>query len=122
MSDLFRDPTAMTGIGGIIGAVLTWLGVRTKASADVRAAEAAKAPDIQATLNAAVAGVIKHYTDALEAARAEMAALRQTIEEQSALIEQQGAIIEDLQRHVDDLTAAMVKAGVPMPTRKKSRD
>lgn len=82
-------------------------------------AKAQKAPDVQASLNAAVAGVIGHYTTALESARKETAELRLEIADLRQTIQDQSSVIEDLEDHIDTLTTAMTQAGVTAPPRKK---
>jgi hypothetical protein len=104
---------ALIGIGSAVaGGVFTWLGVRAKARADVAAARISKGPEVQAALDEAVSGIIKHYTTALQALQIEVGRLRHTIQEQTEMI-------GELEGHVDTLTTAMTAAGVTVPQRKK---
>lgn len=114
------------GLGALVGGIVTqignWMTKRTE-----------KAPDLQETLNAAVAGVVKHYTDALErsngearALRVEVAELRRLVEEQTTRIEdqsgriaEQSAEIEGLVSHVVSLERAIVEMGGTPPPRRK---
>ena len=114
------------GIGAVAGAVVTQIGSWWTKRAE-------KAPDLQETLTHAVAGVVKHYTDALaaerneaQALRAEVADLRRIIEDQSARIEEQSHRIADqseeiggLNAHVEALTDALTAAGLNPPPRRK---
>jgi len=97
------EPTLITGafgvVGAAIGAIGTWLVARTN-----------KAPDVQETLDKAVAGIIKHYTDAIGDLKKEVERLRETINEQSEMI-------TALETHIDALTSEMTTAGMKPPKR-----
>ena len=114
--EILVNPTFAAMISGLAGLVAGFLMKRVE-----------KAPDVQASLNAAVAGVIAHYTDALkassaqiEAMRAEIVVLRETVERQSETIDQQSVKIGELEEHIDLFTAAFDKAGVTPPRRKRA--
>ncbi len=102
------SPTMHALVGALVGAIGQWLVTRAN-----------KAPDVQTSLNAAVAGVIQHYELALERATREIGALRTEIEGLRKTVEDQSLIIEDLESHVDELTAAMTKSGVAPPVRQR---
>ena len=116
ITDLLTNPTFAAMLSGVAGLAAGYLSKRVE-----------KAPDVQASLNAAVAGVIAHYTDALkassaqiEAMRSEIVVLRETVERQSETIEQQSVKIGELEEHIDLFTAAFEKAGVTPPRRKRA--
>jgi hypothetical protein len=113
--ELFINPTFAAMVSGLAGLIAGFVMKRVE-----------KAPDVQASLNAAVAGVITHYTEALkassaqiEAMRAEIVVLRETVERQSETIDQQSIKIGELEEHIDLFTAAFDKAGVTPPSRRK---
>lgn len=107
-ANFFANP-AVTGMIGIVsGALAQFLVARVN-----------KAPDMQASLNAAVAGVIQHYEKALERSSSEIAQLRAQIENLRTTVEGQTETIEDLEGHIEELTQAMAKAGVVPPPRRK---
>lgn len=134
------SPDLVTGgIGALAGAVATgllgWLTKRTEKTLELDTKRAERAPDMQETLNAAVAGVVKHYTDALarsdeesRALRGEVAELRRLVEDQTARIEdqsqriaEQSVEIEGLVTHVVSLERAIVDmGGTPPPRRKRT--
>lgn len=116
------------GLGALAGGLVTqignWLTKRTE-----------KAPDLQSTLNAAVAGVVKHYTDALErsdgearALRSEVAELRRLVEEQTQRIEDQSSRMAEQSNEIGDLVAHVASleraitdmGGTPPPRRKRA--
>jgi hypothetical protein len=99
--ELFANPAFTAMLSGLAGLVAGYVSKRIE-----------KAPDVQASLNAAVAGVIAHYTEALRASEASMDAMRGEIR---ALRETVG----ELEDHIDLLTTALEKAGVAPPPRRK---
>jgi peptidoglycan hydrolase CwlO-like protein len=114
---------------GVMTAILSALG-------GWLAARAGKAPDVQSSITAAVAGIMTHYQSALDlsskqvaALAAEIDGLHRTIEAQTATIaglqatvEGQTETISTLESHIDELTAAMRASGVtPPPRRARAR-
>jgi len=67
--DVFLHPAVVAAITVMMGAGLGWLAARAKAQ-----------PDMQTVTNAAVAGVIGHYIEALTLQTAEVHSLRTDIE------------------------------------------
>jgi predicted RNase H-like nuclease (RuvC/YqgF family) len=110
LATFLQMPAVPALVGAGIGALGQWLVTRAN-----------KAPDVQTSLNAAVAGVIQHYEQALERATKEIGALRVEIEGLRKTVEEQSSIIEDLESHVDELTDAMTKSGVSPPSRPRRR-
>jgi peptidoglycan hydrolase CwlO-like protein len=115
--DFLKDQYVTGGIAAIIASLLTYFGIRSQAASQA-------APDIQNSLNAGVAEVVKHYTTALEDARKaiyelkiEVNALQRTTDELRRTIHSQSEEIEILNDHIVDLTSAMVKAGLNPPQR-----
>ena len=116
------------GLGALAGGLVTqlgnWLTKRTE-----------KAPDLQETLNAAVAGVVRHYTEALRrsdgeatALRGEVAEMRRLVEEltlriedQSARIAEQSGEIDGLASHVASLERMITDLGGTPPPRRAKR-
>lgn len=101
--------------GGMVGGIAAWIVKRVE-----------KAPDMQATLTAAIAKVVEHYQDALtradgEAAalRIEVAELRRLVEEQSIKIDEQRLEIEGLVTHIGHLETAIVDLGGKPPVRRR---
>lgn len=105
-------PEVLTALIGIAGALFGAIG-------GYYAKRAEKAPDQQATLNAAVANIVGHYTAALKQAGDQIAALREEVANLRATIADQGDIIGELEHHIDALTTAMGEAGVQAPPRKR---
>ncbi len=102
-------------VGVVVGAVAGWAGKRVE-----------KAPDIQTTLTAAIADVVKHYKDALDRAdgtnsalREEIAELRRLVEAQSDKIEEQSTEIAGLVEHVVNLEASIRDLGGKPPPRRR---
>lgn len=100
---------------GIVGGITGWVVKRVE-----------KAPDIQATLSAAIANVVDHYKGALDrsdgeaaALRAEVADLRRLVEAQSIKIDEQSADIEMMVEHIGRLEASIVALGGNPPPRRK---
>ncbi len=113
---------AFAGIAGALaGAIGGWLAKRAE-----------KAPDIQATLNEAVARVVEHYRVALdrsdedaaearresEALRAEIGEMRRLIEDQSRKLDEQSAEIEQLVGLIGSLEHQIVALGGQPPARR----
>lgn len=110
--------------GGFIGAVGAWIAKRAE-----------KAPDMQATLTAAIADVVKHYQAALDrsdgeasALRTDVAELRRLVEDQSAKIEDQSSKIDDqraeiegLVTHIGQLEEAIIAMGGKPPARRRRK-
>lgn len=101
-----------SGFAGAAGAV-------AGAIATVVTARIRSKPDVQAVTNAAVVGIIQHYTTALAEQtkevhdlRAEIVAMRETIEDQSREI-------AELNNHIIDLSKALQEHGVPPPPRRR---
>lgn len=108
--DLLKDQGFTAAGAGVIGGVLTWLGIRTQ-----------KAPDMQESISKAVAEIIKHYTSALEAARTEVTSLRLELADLRRTIEAQNAEIDSLNDHIQALTTQLVKMGIEPPQFRSSR-
>lgn len=108
--ELLKDQWFTAGATGVIGALLTWLGIRTQ-----------KAPDMQDSINKAVAEIVKHYIVALEAARAEVTSLRLDLADLRRTIESQNAEIDALNDHVQALTTQLVRMGVEPPLFRSNR-
>jgi uncharacterized coiled-coil protein SlyX len=96
---------ALGTIAGAIGAIAT-ARIRSK-------------PDVQAVTNAAVAGIIQHYTTALAAQTKEVHDLRAEIAEMRETIENQSREIAELNNHILDLSKALQEHGVPPPPRRR---
>ena len=138
-------PDLVTGsVGALAGAIATgllgWLTKRTEKTLEIDAKRAERAPDQQESINAAVAGVVRHYAEALtrsdaeiaerraeaQALRAEVAELRRLVEaqterleEQSIKIADQSAEIDGLIGHITRLEQAFTAAGLSPPARRK---
>ena len=115
--DLLRDNPFTALLGGIVTALSGYLVARRNT-----------APSVQESLNAGVAKMIEHYTQALEAGRKEIADLKVEILtlkhmtlELARTIEALADHIEELHVHIDDLTAAMLAAGLTPPSRPPAR-
>lgn len=113
---------AFAGIAGAIaGAIGGWLAKRAE-----------KAPDIQASLSAAVAQVVEHYRVALdrsdeeaaearreaEALRNEIAEMRRMLEDQTRKLDEQSAEIEQLVGLIGSLEHQIVALGGQPPARR----
>lgn len=109
------DPVLIGFVSAALAALFTWLGVRTKAAAEIAQARIKQEPGERAALNEAVSGIIHHYTSALQS-------MQREVERLGAVIAEQTQTINDLEEHVDTLTAAMVKGGVTVPARRKRTD
>jgi peptidoglycan hydrolase CwlO-like protein len=110
MMELLTSSAFTALMAATIGSFATYLGTRT-----------AKAPDIQDSLNAAVAGITKHYQEALVSSTTQIAALRFEIEALRKTVEAQTHTIEELETHITELTAEMRKAGVQPPPRRSGK-
>ncbi len=108
MMDVFLHPAVVAAITVTIGALLGWLAARAKAK-----------PDVQAVTNAAVAGIIQHYTQALTDQTKEVHQLRDEIAEMRDTIEGQSREIAELNNHIVDLSNALEQHGVPPPPRRR---
>lgn len=109
MTDLLINPVFMgfigTAVGGLVAGIIGYFTKRVE-----------KAPDVQTSLDRAVAGVVDHYVKALAGSHEEMREMRGEIR---ALRE----TVAELQEHIDELTAALEKAGVaPPPRRKRTKE
>lgn len=107
--------------GALFGAVGGWLAKRAE-----------KAPDIQATLNDAVARVVEHYKVALDRSdeelaearrdaavlRDELAEMRRLIEAQSVKLDEQSIEIELLVKQIGSLEQQIVDLGGQPPARR----
>ncbi|MDC7784745.1 hypothetical protein PQJ75_00570 [Rhodoplanes sp. TEM] len=102
-----------TAIGGLAGAVASVQIARWKFAE--KAAE--KAPDVQSIISTAVAGIIKHYADALAEQTEEVKNLRLEIVALRGTVEQQNEEIAGLQAHVAVLSAELAKHGIQPPPR-----
>lgn len=91
-----------------IAGVTGWLAARYKAK-----------PDVQAVTNAAVAGIIQHYTQALTEQTREVHELRNEIASLRETVEAQNVEIAELNNHILDLSAALERHGVPPPIRRR---
>ncbi len=112
IGDILVNPVFMGFAGTFIGGLVAALaGVVTKRTE--------KAPDIQTSLNAAVSSVIAHHVTALAAADAEKMQLLRELAEMRDEIRAMRETIAELEEHIDLLTQAMSKAGLPPPTRQK---
>jgi hypothetical protein len=105
MNEFLVNPVFMgvvgTAVGGVVAGVVGYFSKRVE-----------KAPDMQASLDKAIAGVVDHYVKALAGSHDEMREMRSEIR---AMRE----TIADLEEHIDSLTAALEKAGVAPPPRRK---
>ena len=99
--EVLVNPTFAAMVSGLAGLVAGYVMKRVE-----------KAPDVQASLDKAVAGVVDHYVKALSLNHEEMKELRGEIR---AMRE----TIADLEEHIDLLTTALEKAGVTPPPRRK---
>ena len=105
--DVFLHPAVVAAITVMMGAGLGWLAARAKAQ-----------PDMQTVTNAAVAGVIGHYIEALTLQTAEVHSLRADIEELRQTVELQNVEIAELNNHIGDLSAALARHGIAPPPRR----
>lgn len=113
--ELLANPAVAAAVAGAFGTIGG--GVAGAFAARWRAA-----PSVQAVTNAAVAGIIQHYTDALAAQTQEVHALRVEVADLRVTIEAQNMEIAYLNLHIIDLSAALEKHGVnppPPPQRPK---
>lgn len=111
LAEALAHPASVGAIAGAIGAIAGAIGARWRS-----------APSTITATSVAVAGILKHYTDALheqvleaKALRAEVALLHETVNEQSREI-------ADLTNQVFDLNALLKEHNIPPPpprTRKK---
>jgi len=108
VTELFTNPafTAMlaAGVAGLAGYF---------------AKRAEKAPEMQASLDKAVAAVVDHYKAALDRDGAEIREMRDEIRALRETINDLHDTISELEDHVDALTNALEKAGVVPPPRRK---
>jgi len=98
----------VAAIAGAISAVATAFAIRWKSK-----------PDVQAVTNAAVAGIIQHYTQALTDQTKEVHELRREVAEMRDTIEAQSREIAELNNHIIDLSAALDQHGVTPPPRRR---
>lgn len=96
------------GVGAIAGAIGTIFSARFRTK-----------PDVQAVTNAAVAGIIQHYTQALAEQTKEVHELRTEIAAMRETIETQSREIAELNNHIVDLSKALQEHGVPPPPRRR---
>lgn len=123
---LLTNPAFAALVGGLAGVAGTHLTARFTA-------RATSAPNIQASITAAVAGIMAHYQEALAvsssqttALRSEIEALHKTVDAQTetiarleATVDAQTETIGSLETHIDELTTLMSAAGVTPPARRK---
>lgn len=109
--EVFLHPAVVAAITVTVGAIAGWLTARAKAK-----------PDVQSVTNAAVAGIIQHYTQALTEQTHEVRTLRLEIAEMRETIEDQTREIAELNNHIVDLSNALEQHGVPPPPRRSRRD
>lgn len=107
MIEALLHPAVVAAIASILGA-----------AAAVVTARYNKAPDVQAVTNAAVAGIIQHYTQALADQTKEVHALREEIAELRHTVERQNTEIADLNGHIIELSAALSRHGIDPPPRR----
>lgn len=107
MIDVLVHPAVVAAFTVTAGAGLGWLAARAKAK-----------PDIQSVTNAAVAGIIQHYTQALTDQTREVHSLRDEIADLRATVEAQNVEIAELNNHIVDLSAALARHGVEPPPRR----
>ena len=101
-------PAATAALGALVAGVGTWLGKRAE-----------KAPDIQASLSAAVAQVVEHYRVALDRsdeeaaeARREAEALRNEIAEMRRMLEDQTKKLDEQSIEIEQLSATAQREGL----------
>lgn len=111
MMDWLLDSGVTAAISGVAGAV-------AGAVATVFAARAKAKPEVQAATNAAVAGIIQHYTNALAEQTREVHNLRKEVAAMRDTIEDQSREIAELNNHIIDLSAALNRAGIQPPPRR----
>lgn len=95
------DPTLVGLVTAAITAVAGFAVARV--TKDTKAVE--KAPDVQDQINKAVAGLITHYTQALEQEKARHADHVQELEER----------LERSEARIEQLMSAMTHAGIAIP-------
>lgn len=111
MIDALANPAVVGAISGLLGTV-------SGSVATVLVARRKTAPDVQAVTNAAVAGIIQHYTQALAEQTREVHALRGEIADLRDTIEGQNQEIAELNNHIIDLSTALERHGVSPPPRR----
>lgn len=79
-------------------------------------------PSVQSVTNAAVAGIIQHYTQALTDQTREVHELRKEVAEMRDTIEDQTREIAELNNHIVDLSTALEQHNVPLPPRRRMRE
>jgi hypothetical protein len=109
MNDLLVNPAFTALLAACVGAGVGYLSKRTET-----------APGIQNSITAAVAGIMGHYEKSLAASMVQIEAMRAEIGSLRNTVEAQSTVIGDLETHIDNLTDAMVRAGVKPPTRNRS--
>lgn len=97
------------GVGAVAGAISTMIAARFKSE-----------PDVKAVTNAAVAGIIQHYTEALAAQTKEVYELRSEIAELRLTVEAQNQEIAELNNHIIDLSSALDRHGIVPPPRRRA--
>lgn len=105
--DALLHPAVVAAIASIVGA-----------AAGVFTARYNSAPKVQEVTNAAVAGIIQHYTQALTDQTKEVHSLRDEIAELRGTVEAQNIEIAELNNHIVDLSAALGRHGIEPPPRR----
>jgi septal ring factor EnvC (AmiA/AmiB activator) len=105
--DVILHPAVVAAISVAIGAIAAAFTARWKSE-----------PDVQSVTNAAVAGIIQHYTQALADQTREVHDLREEIKDMRATVEAQNVEIAQLNDHIIDLCDALARRGVTPPTRR----
>ncbi|NEV80555.1 hypothetical protein DYI24_26330 [Rhodopseudomonas sp. BR0C11] len=113
---------AAIGVGLTVGGNV--LINRFKTSAAVAIAREKSEPNVQTAISEAVAGLVKHYTQALaeqtaevRELRNEIAELRRTVESQNEEIAELNREISGLNDHIDALSSELKKHGIEPPAR-----
>lgn len=109
LTDLIFHPAVVGAFATVIGVV-----------GGIFTAKLNKQPDVQAVTNAAVAGIIQHYTQALTDQTKEMHSLREEVAELRATVEKQNMEIAELNNHIVDLSAALGRHGIAPPPRRQA--
>lgn len=99
----FSVVASSTVLGALVGGFFAWLTMRAQ-----------KAPDLAESANETVKTIGDAYAATLDALKVQINML-------TARIAAMDEHIEDLEDHIGGLTAALVKAGQPVPERKPRR-